>query len=239
MRWLPISRAEKQAGLIGILTSDAPPQDKALACKQLAIYGGQDAVPALAALLPNAQLSSWARIALEVIPDPAADEALRESVGKVKGRLLVGVINSIGVRRDAKAVTALIGRLKDVDAAVALAAAVALGRIGGPGSQCVGAVAGQRPPAVRGAVAEGCTLCAERLLAEAHAVQAGKLYDAVRQADVPKPRVLDATRGAILARARPVACPHARHYWPRNCSRPTRRRLPWGWAWPARFRTAR
>ncbi|MGA2255388.1 MAG: HEAT repeat domain-containing protein, partial [Thermoguttaceae bacterium] len=75
---------QKQAKLIEILKSDSRPQDKALACKQLAIYGSKDAVPALAALLPNAQLSSWARTALEVIPDPAADNALRDSLVKVK-----------------------------------------------------------------------------------------------------------------------------------------------------------
>ena len=61
-------------------------------------------MPALAALLPDKELSSWARIALEAIPDPAAERCPAESMGKVQGRLLVGVINSIGVRRDAKAV---------------------------------------------------------------------------------------------------------------------------------------
>ena len=122
---------EKQRKLIAVLQSDAPPQDKAITCKQLAIYGTKDAVPALAALLADEQLASWARIALEAIPDPAADEALREAMGKLQGRLLVGVINSIGVRRDAKAVDGLVGRLKDADAEVASAAAVALGRIGG------------------------------------------------------------------------------------------------------------
>ena len=172
-----------------------------IACKQLAIYGGKEAVPALAALLPDKQLSSWARIALEAIPDPAADEALRESIGKVQGRLLVGVINSIGVRRDAKAVPALIARLKDGDAEVASAAAVALGRIGGDAAaKALEQSLAAAPPAVRGAVAEGCILCAEKLLAEAQSAEAVKLYDAVRKADVPKPRMLQATRGAILAR---------------------------------------
>ncbi len=42
-----------------------------------------------------------------------------------------GVINSIGVRRDPKAVSGLVKKLKDPDPNVASAAAVALGRIGG------------------------------------------------------------------------------------------------------------
>ena len=45
-----------------------------------------------------------ARYALEPIPDPSVDDALRDALGKLKGRLLVGVIGSLGVRRDAKAV---------------------------------------------------------------------------------------------------------------------------------------
>jgi HEAT repeat protein len=64
--------------LIAVLRSGAP-ADKALACKALATVGSKAAVPELAKLLPDEQLSSWARIALEAIPDQAADEALRSA----------------------------------------------------------------------------------------------------------------------------------------------------------------
>src|SRR5437867_2421913 len=127
------SPAEKQRKLIKVLKSRATPDEKAIACKQLAIYGTKDAVPALAALLKDARLASWARIGLEAIPDPAADDALRKAMGKLKGKLLVGTINSIGYRRDAKAVKGLGKKLKATDTEVASAAAVALGRIGGHG----------------------------------------------------------------------------------------------------------
>ena len=52
---------------------------------------------------------------------------------KLRSRLLVGVINSLGVRRDANAVEMLVGRLKDADSEVASAAAVALGTSGATG----------------------------------------------------------------------------------------------------------
>jgi len=191
----------RQRTLIGVLQSDAPPQQKAITCKQLAIYGTQEAVPALAALLSDERLASWARIGLEAIPGPAADNALREAAGKVQGRLLIGVINSLGVRRDVGAVEMLVPRLKDADAEVASAAAAALGRIGGaPATKALEQSLAGAPAAVRPAVAEGCILCAERLLAEGKRDEAVKLYDAVRKADVPKQRLLEATRGAILAR---------------------------------------
>ena len=102
------SRAEDSASvekeLIAVLRSDGPSADKAIACKKLAIHGSGAAVPELAKLLSDPQLSSWARIALEAIPGPAADEALTKAAESLDGKLLVGTINSIGVRRGAVAV---------------------------------------------------------------------------------------------------------------------------------------
>lgn len=197
----PTAAGEREQKLISALQSDAPPAEKAIACKQLAVYGTQAAVPALGALLSDEKLASWARIALEVIPGPAADGALRESLNRLQGRLLVGAINSLGVRRDVKAVEALIGRLKDADGEVASAAAVALGHLGGgPATKALQqALPGARAE-VCPAVAEGCILCAERLLTEGKRAEAVKLYDTVRHSKAPKQRVVEATRGAILAR---------------------------------------
>ena len=158
---------DEQAKLIAVLRSDAPPAEKALACKGLAMHGGKEAVPVLVPLLADEQLASWARIALQAIPEPAAEDALRNAMGKLRGRLLIGVIHSITVRRDAKAVDGLIERSKDADTEVASAAAVALGHIGGPAaSKALAASLSTAPASVRSAAAEGCILCAEKLLAD-------------------------------------------------------------------------
>jgi len=191
---------EKEAELIAVLTGDAPPQDKAITCKHLAIYGSKTAVPALVPLLADADLASWARIALEAIPGPEADAALRTALGQLDGRLLIGTINSIGVRGDTEAVAPLVELVAAEDAEVAAAAAVALGHIGGD----VAADALQKSltsasAVVRSAAAEGCILCAEKRLADDDATTAAALYQLVRDADVPKQRVLEATRGVILA----------------------------------------
>src|SRR5688500_12479056 len=85
---LPVqAQVDKQRQNIQTLQGDSPKPEKALACKHLAIHGTADAVPALAALLPDKELASWARIALEAIPDPAADDALRDALNKLEGRL--------------------------------------------------------------------------------------------------------------------------------------------------------
>ncbi len=192
---------ETEQQLLAVLRSDAPAADKAITCKKLAIDGSSQSVPELAKLLPDPQLSSWARVALEAIPGPEADAALREAADSLQGRLLVGMINSIGVRRDAMAVDALSTRLQDTDAEVASAAAVALGRIGNAdATKSLRAALAAAPPKVRSAVAEGCVLCAERLHFAGKSDAAAEIYDEVRHADVPMQRIVEATRGAILAR---------------------------------------
>ena len=121
----PKDSAVEEKRLLQVLRSDAPAAQKAITCKELAIHGSGAAVPDLAKLLPNPQLSSWSRIALEAIPGEQSDAALRQAAESLRGQLLVGVINSIGVRRDKKAVPILIARLQDGDLEVAAAAAVA------------------------------------------------------------------------------------------------------------------
>ncbi|MFP6764501.1 MAG: HEAT repeat domain-containing protein, partial [Planctomycetaceae bacterium] len=128
-------------------------------------------------------------------------KALRQAVESLDGRLLTGVINSIGVRRDVQAVDALTSKLNHTDPEVASAAAVALGHIGNAAAtQQLRNVLATAPASVRSAVAEGCVLCAERLLAAGKADAATEVYDQVRRADVPGQRIIEATRGAILAR---------------------------------------
>ncbi len=192
---------EKEKELLAVLRSDAPSADKAIACKKLAVDGSKDCVGDLAKLLPDPQLNSWARIALEAIPGAESADVLLKATGSLEGRLLVGVINSIGVRRDAGAAETLIGLLKNKDADVASAAAVALGRIGSDAAtkSLRDNLAGA-PVNVRSAVAEGLVLCAEQRHSAGKSAEAVAIYDEVRKADVPKQKVFEATRGAILAR---------------------------------------
>jgi HEAT repeat protein len=193
-----VSSAEKE--LIGILRS-APEAEKAVACKHLAVHGTKAAVPELASLLRNERLASWARIALEAIPGTEADEALRGALGDLHGRQLVGVVNSIGVRGDAQAGNALARLLGNEESDTASSAAVALGRIGtSDATAALRKALTSAPEEVRGAVAEGCILCAERLMKDGYNDKAAEIYDEVRRAAVPRQRQIEATRGAILAR---------------------------------------
>jgi len=196
-----VTKQEEEQKLIAVLKSDGPQFDKDVVCRRLAVIGTKEAVPALAALLADEKLCDIARYGLEPIPDPAVDEALRAALGKLKGRQLVGVINSIGIRRDSKAVDDLVKRIGDADAGVAAATAAALGKIGGPeATKALVQALTHDPAAVRPAVGDACVTIADALLAEGKFGEAAAMFDRVRGAELPKPILLAATRGAILAR---------------------------------------
>jgi HEAT repeat protein len=197
----PQSSAVQEQSLIAILRSEAPAAEKAVTCKNLAIHGSSACVADLAKLLPDPQLSSWSRIALEAIPGESADQALLAATNELDGKLLVGTINSIGVRRNTGAVDKLTSLLKSNDPEVASAAAVALGLIGNAeAAKSLRQALATSKADVRTTIAEGCVLCAERFLTEGNSADAITIYDEVRKAEVSGQRVLESTRGAILAR---------------------------------------
>jgi len=121
------------SGLVAIL-NDPGADDfrKAKACQRLGVVGDDSAVPAIAALLGNSTLSHYARTALEPYPGVAADAALREALGRLDGDLLIGVINSIGRRKDPRALDALAKLRRSEDQDISQAAEAALGRIRSP-----------------------------------------------------------------------------------------------------------
>jgi HEAT repeat protein len=174
---------------------------KSDALRQLSVVGTKDIVPMVAALLGDAELSHMARYALEPIPDPSVDVAFREALGKVQGRQLLGVIVSIGVRRDAQAVDPLARMLQNPDAELSQAAAASLGRIGNAAAAKAlqGAVA-NAPAANRAALSEALFRCAESLAGQGQDAAAVAIYDQLLKTDASASIRTAALRGAILAR---------------------------------------
>jgi len=191
----------KEKGLIAVLQSDAPPQVKGIVCKQLATCGTKAAVPALAALLSDEKLASWARIGLEAIPDPAVDDALRDAMGKLQGKLLIGVINSIGKRGDAKAVELLSQKLKDKDPALAAASAAALGRIGGDeAAKALVKALDKASPELLPAICDGSLRCADSLVLQNKQSMAIRIFNAVLDKKTLRHIRMEAMRGLIVAK---------------------------------------
>jgi hypothetical protein len=183
---------------------------KAMACKKLSIVGGKDAIPPMAALLNDPHLACYARFGMEPNPDPSVDEAFRAALPKLKGKLQIGVINSIGVRKDAKAVDALSKLIDSSDPETAQAAAASVGMIGGLQSARVlqSALARTKPP-VFPVVARAALLCAESLMA-ANRARGIELYQELSATTMPKPVRLAALR--VLNAAGPA--PEYTNRWP-------------------------
>lgn len=196
----PEQRRRLAAALVEVLRSGAPRGAKSLACRELATIGTAESVPALAGLLADENLSHIARFALERIPGPAADEALRQALGKVHGKFRIGVVNSLGNRKCQSAVGDLSRLLADADPAVAAAAASALGKIGPAAVAALESAPAGGSMIVKRAVIEARLRSAEALLADGKHGDAAAIYDRLRRGDVPAACRAAATRGAILAR---------------------------------------
>jgi HEAT repeat protein len=115
-----------------------------LACQTLARAGSARCVPALESLLADPEKGDLARCALEALTCPEAGQALCRALPGARGPIKVGIVNSLGARREAGAVPQLVAPLDDADAGVRAAAVAALGRIGTADAAAVLAAAGQR-----------------------------------------------------------------------------------------------
>ncbi len=128
--------AQKQAmakQLLGIVCdSKATPAARQFCAIQLRRVASAAEVPALAKLLADPVAADWARQTLEDTPGKESVQALRESLPRLKGKVLVGAINSLGARKDAEAVSAMVSLANGDDSAAAESAIRALGKIGGP-----------------------------------------------------------------------------------------------------------
>jgi HEAT repeat protein len=194
--------AEKalEVGLAGVLTTDAPRAAKDFVLRKLRMIGTAESVPAVAALLLDKDLSHMARYALELNSAPEAAAAIREALPAAQGPQKVGMIGSLGKRRDAASVGALVPLLADADTQIATAAAAALGAIGTSAaakalSECVE----KAPAGVTASAIDACLICAERLLAAGQKAEAVAIYKSLGGEDQPKHVRMAATHGMLVA----------------------------------------
>jgi len=172
---------QSEADLLATLESDdAPFFDKTIACKELAVVGTKAAVPVLAGLLDDAKLSHYARYALEPNPSAKVDEALAKALATLKGRHLIGTIQSIASRGKPEAIGSLAGKLDDADADVAAAAAHAIARLGTP-------KAAEALDKASAGFAAARLVCGKTLAEQGHAGEAvAMLAKLAETADAPK-----------------------------------------------------
>jgi HEAT repeat protein len=190
------AQKDLETRLLAVLKSDAPDDAKGYACRKLMVVGSVACVADLAALLSQEKHSHMARFALERIPAKEAATALRDSLAKLNGTLKVGVITSLGARRDADSVAALIAQLSDSDEQIVRAAATALGSIAT--ADAAKALAGIKPTGVaKSAAVDARLACAEALLAAGNKAEALSIYKSFAGSEQPKHIRLAGTRGML------------------------------------------
>jgi hypothetical protein len=195
----PGAHAALEQRLGGYLGASYSSVTRSFVCRELAVIGSAASVPALAPLLLDGELSVFARYALERIPGPEADRALRDAIGKSRGRTRVGIINSVAVRRDARSVSLLVKAATE-EPEMTAAAAKALGEIATTESaKALEAFRGKGTLAQRLAVADAFLICAERFIASGERAQAVKLLDPLTDSSQPAHVRLAANRALSAA----------------------------------------
>lgn len=201
--------ADEEQDLLALLGSNASIPQKCAACQRLRVIGGARSVPALAALLGEDRTGHAARFALEGMPFPEVDAALRTALGTVEGPNRGGIVDSLGWRRDPAAVPLLAPMAASSDLALATAAARALGRIGGPeAARTLSPLRDRVPAEARDAILDGLLLCAGQSLATGDAPAAVALVK-----DLAQPTFPPAVRAAawrLLVLSEPPPQPAAR-----------------------------
>ena len=198
----PDDRKQLETRLLATLATDISRDAKDYLCRKLTMVGSAASAAPLGALLADKNQSHMARFALERIQAPEAAQALRDALPKVSGNVKIGVISSIGARRDAGAVSALSNALADGDPAVATAAAVALGAIGN--AEAVKALQSASPAAsvTKQAAIDAQFACAEALLSNNKSSDAHAIYKSLAGNQQPKLVRLAATRGLLACAAK-------------------------------------
>jgi HEAT repeat protein len=176
-------QAAIEAGLLGVLQdSQSTPGGKQEACRFLWEIGTAKSVPVLAKMLADPATHDMARYALERNPDPAAGAALQTALTTTKGTQLIGVINSVGNRGEAQAVSKLKALSNSKDALVADAAINALGKVGTSASVAVLRSLPQTNPTVSSSLLRS----ADKLAASGKKTDATALYTSLTKATYPE-----------------------------------------------------
>jgi HEAT repeat protein len=177
----PPQRKQITAQLAAILQEPKTSQAaKQFICRQLERIGTDEQVPILAKMLDDPQASEFARRALQQIPGDAASAALREALARAQGDARIGLINSLGERRDPKAADALAKLIADPDAKIARAAVRALGKLGTPEAlAALGKAMEGAKPELAEAIAHARLRCADTLVAAGDAAAADAAYLAI------------------------------------------------------------
>jgi hypothetical protein len=194
----PKSRQAVAAKLAAMLKSKATTDCKKFVCKQLSLVGSAAQVPALTALLEDADLAGEARSALLRIPGTEALAAMRKVLASSSPAAAAALIATLGERRDADSIDA-IGKHLGPKGPLAEAAVDALGAIGGAKALALLIKADKKAsPVLRIVLNDALLKCADALADAGKTAEAGEAYKMLSGPDRPR-HVRVAAFGGVIA----------------------------------------
>lgn len=193
----PELQKELEGKLIASLDSGLTRDGKDYVCRKLALIGSAACVPALSALVTTEANSHLARHALERIPGLEATKAIQDAIGKTNGRIKIGLIGSLALRRDKSSIALLASLLKETDATIARAAALAVGTLGGSQAVRVLQDAMSSTTTDKTFVMDALLSCAESMLANGQSSEAVSIYKSLSADNQSRLVRLAATRGLL------------------------------------------
>ena len=168
--------------LVSILKGNATLECKRFVCRQLAVVGTEEQVDAVAPFLLDKDLSDMARYALQPIAGAEVDAALLDALKSADGSkaIQIGLVESLGARGTARAVSPLRKLILAGDEDVARAAIVSLGRIGtSRAGRALASAKGKVAPALKDDVSQAQLIIAGNCLASGKRDRAGDMYEAL------------------------------------------------------------
>lgn len=189
-----------EKGMLAFLKTDATFSGKQFICKQLSIIGTEEAVPTLAPMLLKKETSDIARYALERIAGNRVDKALRKALSKSKKNMKVGIINTLGQRKDERSVKAFGKLVYDSNVTIATAAAAALGKIANAkASETLAEAKDKTKGSVKSIVLDSYLMCADLFNANENQAKALEIYRQLFAQGYSMPIRSAALRGLIIA----------------------------------------
>lgn len=199
--------SDEVSELHALLMSEASLHDKGVACRRLALVGNDDSIPILEKLLGDAELSHLARVALEGIPSKRVDAVFRRQLESAHGELLIGIINSIGNRRDAAAVASLLKLFPSSTPEIRPEILYALSEIGTVESSEAILKMLETPAGLSTDLLADCAMrCADRLAKDGNTGNAIAIYQVVRSTSVSK-NLLNAAKLATIRLSKDAGLP--------------------------------
>ena len=192
-----VARKDLEARLISALKTPISRDAKDYVCRKLMQIGTAASVSTVAELLADKDLSHMARFALERNPAPEAAQALRDALPRVAVPHKVGIISSLGQRRDVASVASLAKMLNDTDGTIARSAALALGAIRTSEAAKALSNAKANAPETQIAITDASLSCADSLLAVGNKSEALVIYKSLLGEGQSKQVRLAATRGLL------------------------------------------